>query len=59
MNTFEKVVILIGVTGSGFLVRMMSEYLFAVGKLDLLGGRAIAVLAQAQNSIVILSLMGY
>jgi hypothetical protein len=56
LDTLEEAVVLVTVAEGGLLIGVVTEHLLAVSTLDLLGGRAPAVLAQAENGIVILAL---
>ena len=55
LNAFEKAVIF-GATGSRLLVWMMAENFLAMGTLDLFQSGAVAILAQTEDSVVILTL---
>jgi hypothetical protein len=55
LDAFEEVVI-IGGAGSGFLVWVMLEDLFAVSTLDLVFSRFVAVLGETKNGVMILTL---
>lgn len=57
LNALEEAVVFFNAS-SGFLVRMVLENLSAVGFLDLLLRCFVAVLAEAQDSVVILALCG-
>lgn len=56
LDTLEEAVIFVALAGSGLLVGMVAEDLLAVGALDLFGGSLVAVLAEAEDGVVILAL---
>lgn len=56
LDTFEERIILVILSGSGLLVGVVFEDLLAVSFLDLLVGRLVAVLGEAEDCVVILSL---
>jgi len=55
LDAFEEVVI-IGGTGGGFLIRMVFEDFFAVGTLDLVFSRFVAILGETKDGVMILAL---
>ena len=55
LNAFEELVVLRLALG-GFLVRMMAKNLLAVCFLDLFIGSLVAILGQAKDGIMVLSL---
>ena len=55
MNAFEEIVI-VGAASGGLLVGMVAQDLLAMGPLDLVFGRLIPELCEAEDSIVILAL---
>ncbi len=55
LNAFEERIVF-GTAGSGFLVGMVAEDFLAVGALDLVFRRSIAVFAEAENGVMILAL---
>lgn len=57
MDTLEEAVVLVTVTQSSLLVRVVTEDLLTMGTLDLFGASAPAVLAQAQDGVVVLTLL--
>ena len=56
LNAFEEGIVF-GGAGRGFLVRVVAEDLLAVGALDLGFGSAPAVLGEAEDCVVVLSLL--
>lgn len=55
LDTFEEAVVL-GATSSSFLIGVVTENLLAVGSLDLLFSRFVAVFRETEDGIVILAL---
>lgn len=57
LDTLEEAVVLVTVSQSSLLVRMVTQHLLTVGPLDVVGASAPAVLAQTQDSVVVLALL--
>lgn len=55
MDALEEVVI-VGGAGSGLFVRVMLEDLLAVGALDLIFSRFVAVLGETEDGVMVLTL---
>jgi len=56
LDALEKAVVL-GAAGCGFLVWVVAEDFLAVGALDLIFGSAVAILGEAEDGVVVLSLV--
>jgi len=56
LDTFEERVVL-SVTGGSFLVRVMAKHFLAVGTFDLVFCGSVTVFGEAEDGIVVLSLL--